>query len=292
MKISRRRFLTISAALACAPAYAGTQAWQGRAFGADVSLKLTGGSAATAQALRDVPRILATLERRFSLYDPTSDLSQLNATGHLARPDPDFLALMQAADQGHRMTQGLFDPTVQTLWAATAQSRQPVPAVHGTVDWQQVRFDPAGITLGPGQKLTFNGIAQGYATDRVVALLHSLGFENALVNIGEFAGLGGPWRLGLHDPVHGFLGQRTLRGNAIATSSPAALDLGAHAHILHPAHDPQWSTVSVEAKTATLADCLSTALCLAPRDLAAQIAKAEDVQRVTLVDADGNLSTL
>lgn len=79
---------------------------------------------------------------------------------------------------------------------------------------------------------------------------------------------------------------------AIATSSPAATPLGDQGHILHASARPHWSTVSVEASSATLADSLSTAMVLAPRDQIREIKKQADITRVTLVDFDGNLMTL
>ena len=90
--------------------------------------------------------------------------------------------------------------------------------------------------------------------------------KKVLINIGEFAGVGGPWHLGISDPKHGLVASRRLTNRAIATSSPGAMqvkkDLG---HILGPAgQTPLWSTVSVEAASGALADAASTAFCLMP----------------------------
>src|SRR6056297_2116037 len=120
--------------------------------------------------------------------------------------------------------------------------RRPRPA-RAAIGWARVRRDGDSIRLAPGQALTLNGMAQGFATDRVRALLRDAGLDRCLVNIGEFAALGGPWRLGLADPVHGHLGQVTLDGTAVATSSPAADQVGGQAHILHATARPRWSTV-------------------------------------------------
>ena len=85
---------------------------------------------------------------------------------------------------------------------------------------------------------------------------------------GGSAAIGGPFRLSLEDPHFGPVGLRTLHDKAMATSSPGAMMLGQRAHILHPTARaaPLWSTISVEADSAALADGLSTALCLASRD--------------------------
>jgi thiamine biosynthesis lipoprotein len=235
--------------------------------------------------------MLRDIEGLFSLYDPTSILSRLNNTGSLLDPDPRFLALMHAADIGHRQTGGLFDPTIQPLWQALANG-WPSQTAMATIGWDRVQCDTGKITLDADQALTFNGIAQGFATDLITDHLGGLGMTETLVNIGEYRALGGPFQLGLSDPAAGHLGARTLHNTAIATSSPSAMALGRQSHILHPSHTAQWSTVSVEATTATLADCLSTALCLAPRDQIAEVAKMPDISRITLVDFDGNLTTI
>lgn len=291
MMMNRRRFLTISAAFAASPATAHTHSWQGWAFGAEVSLQFRGPRAQAKAALAKARHLIVQTEALFSLYDPNSALVALNTTGQLRAPDPAFHYLMQAADHAHTMTNGLFDPTVQPLWAAQASGAAMDDAFRH-VGWSRVRFDADHIQLGQGQALTFNGIAQGYATDRVTDMLAALGLSETLVNIGEYRGVGGPWTIGLQDPHHGHLGHRTLTTGAVATSSPAATQVGERSHIMHPNAMPRWSTVTVEAPTATLADSLSTALVLATRDQIEDIRKRAQTTRITLVDHDGNLTTL
>ncbi|MEP1768863.1 MAG: FAD:protein FMN transferase [Sulfitobacter sp.] len=289
MTLTRRRFLTVSAAFAGLPAAAQAHSWRGFAFGAEVSLTIRGPKDRATAALTQARDIITQIEVLFSLYDPHSDLSRLNAAGRLTAPDPRFHSLMQACDQAFAVTDGLFDPTVQPLWQDTQQGILP-HAAAANVGWQKLRFDAHRILLGPSQQLTFNGIAQGYATDLVSNALQAHGLRNVLVNIGEYRGIGGPWTLGLTDPTFGRLGHRTLGDGAIATSSPK--HSATTAHILHPTARPLWSTVSVEAPSATLADSLSTAMVLAPRDQVAAIVAQTDVSRVTLISPDGDLITL
>ncbi|WP_299831369.1 FAD:protein FMN transferase [uncultured Roseobacter sp.] len=292
MTLSRRRFLTISAGFACAPGVTQAHTWQGRAFGADVSITLHGPKPHAMAALRKARAQIAEIEKLFSLYNPNSALSQLNTKGALHTPDARFLALMRAADQAFEVTGGLFDPTVQTLWHALATGEN-TDVAQKAVCWRRVRFGVQKITLSKGQALTFNGIAQGFATDEITQALKAQGMQNVLVNIGEYRAVGGPWRLGLSDPTWGHLGTRTVTDAAIATSSPGAMSIGPADHILHPVARPRWSTVSVEAPTATLADSLSTALVLADIDQITEIKKtSHDLGRVTLVSMQGDLITL
>lgn len=291
MSLTRRRFLCISAAALCAGASPVAPArWRGIALGAEAEITLHGPGAEA--ALTDAIARVRGIERAFSLYDPGSELSRLNASGWLA-PSPAFRALLQQADAVHRATGGAFDPSVQPLWQALARGTD-VETARALTGWERVTIAQE-ITLAPGQALTFNGIAQGFATDVVTDLLASSGFGRALVNIGEHRALGGPWRLGLSDPAAGYLGTRTLADGAIATSSPAALRLGTGGHILDPrgSRAPLWSTTSVEAESAALADALSTACCLLePDEIRRAMAALPGIRRVTLVDGEGRLRTL
>ena len=292
--MKRRRFLQILAAASVVPRDAEAADWTGRALGADVSLRLQGGpKGAQARVLAELPAMLAEIERLFSLYDPRSAVSRLNSAGKLAQPADEMRHLLALCDQVHDATDGLFDPTVQPLWRALAQGGD-VAAARQSIGWQHVTWRQGAVQLAPGQALTFNGIAQGYATDMVRTLLARHGFTRALINIGEYAALGGPWSLGIADPTFGQLAVRHLTGGAIATSSPMATLLGGKPHILHPRGGPAlWSTVSVEADQAALADGLATALVLAPVSMAQRVlTDMPGVRGITLIGFDGDLTTL
>ncbi|MFK7877054.1 MAG: FAD:protein FMN transferase [Paracoccaceae bacterium] len=291
MTLTRRRFIALSAAVALSPQSAQAESWTGYAFGAEVSLRIRGPKHIARPAIDEALQAIRDIEALFNLYDPTSALSLLNARGVLAQPDARFLELMRAADLAFDLTQGLFDPSVQPLWTARALGHDPAQAI-ALIGWKRAQFEAAQVQLAPGQALTFNGIAQGFATDIVAQVLAAHDLQDVLVNIGEYRAIGGPWKLDLQDPVQGRLGMRTLHSGAIATSSPLATPLGAQGHILHKFAQPQWSTVSVEAPSATLADSLSTAMVLATRDEIEAIQAQADITRITLVDKTGDLTTL
>lgn len=289
--ISRRRFLAISAAFAVArPAHATAQ-WRGIAFGAEATITLRGPAEEAEAALADAKAAIEQAESMFSLYRPNSWISRLNASGRAIAPPP-VEELLRICDRVHCETNGLFDPTVQALWTAAAKGPLPENA-HQRVGWQRVVTGHL-VQLGAGQTITLNGIAQGWATDRVAAALAAHGFENALVNIGEFRADAGDWRVGISDPVEGLVRSITLAKGAVATSSPMVDLVNRHPHIFGPSGQrPLWSTVSVEASNATLADALSTALCLAPRSLVKELAAtSDDVSAITLVAPNGDLEVL
>lgn len=285
--MNRRRFITISAAAVLATTAQGAPArWRGRAMGGEVSLTLYGGTQADLDsAVNEIDRI----EKIFSIYDSDSEISRLNRNGG-GRVSTETARLLALCDQVCTLTDNLFDPTIQPVFRAALEGR--VLPWH-LVGWDRLRLDQGRLYLAPDQEITLNGIAQGYATDRVRNLLAARGFTKALVSVGEHSAIGGPFRLALEDPQHGYIGMRTVADSTIATSSPGAMSLGKRTHILHPNRNaaPLWSTVSVEAKSAALADGLSTALCMAPRDLTERVASATGT-RITLVSRDGDLTRL
>ena len=288
-EIKRRRFLQVIAAAGFFPRAAQAAEWQGRAFGADVALSLSGpGADAT---LLKLPAFLAQIESVFSLYQP-SELTTLNTTGH-AKPSPWLAQALGLCDRLHHLTGGAFDPTVQPMWQALATGENPV-SKQSLIGWHRLQIGPE-IRLSQGQALTLNGMAQGFAADLVRDWLAAQGFTHALVQMGEYAALGGPFTLGIADPAAGLLGQRQLgSGRALAASSPRATLVGGQPHILHPQGlSPLWSTVAVEADSAALADGLSTALVfLDVPQITALRAKVPQLGPVTLIDDQGDLRVI
>lgn len=292
--ISRRRFICISAAgLACGPAEAAAE-WRGFALGAETRILLRRAPAQAERIFQAVSDELARIEGLFSLYDPSSALSRLNAARYLEKPAADFVRVCALSDLLHQRTGGRFDPSVQALWQAHAREDNP-EAAAGRVDWSRVTFDARAVRLGPGQSLTFNGIAQGFATDRVSALLREYGLGDILVNMGEHRAMGGPFALALHDPMEGQVATLALTDRAVATSSAMSDLVGGQSHILGPdgSMKPLWSTVSVEADEAGIADGASTAFVLMPReDILAAMKRLPQIHVVHLVSTRGRYERL
>jgi len=274
--LTRRRFLTIAAAASLAPpAYAETlHSWQGIALGSEVRITLAG---ATPQQARNVfhkvKAKLMRIEAQFSLHT-NSSLSRLNRDGHLPYPAPDMLELFDLADKVHSATSGVFDPSVQPLWMAVATGGD-ISAARKLVGWNDVDVSSEEIRLTrPGMALTFNGIAQGAAADRVAALMRSEGFDNVMIDMGEVMALGqrpggGGWHAEIETPEGTPVARRNLQNRALATSAPTGTRIGPtgqDAHIVNPSgRAPLWQQASVEADQAALADALSTAFCLMER---------------------------
>jgi len=281
MKLSRRRFVTISAGLALGgavgPAIGKTVSWRGVALGAEAKLIITGlpeadGRRLIQLALKEIDR----LENIFSLYRPDSALSVLNSENRLQSPPAEFLFVLSQANAVYAATGGLFDPTVQPLWQVFAEhggnpDRELVDAALTKVGWPLVIYGMREIRFArPGMQLTLNGIAQGFVTDRITALLHSEGLKNAVVNIGELSAMGSKpgtdgWPVGL--AVHGDEAATeaiVLKDRCVATSASMGTTFdGVSSHIICPVTGrpvrSRWQRVSVVHRSAAIADGLSTA---------------------------------
>ncbi len=282
MSLTRRRFMTITAGLALGSAVPGafaaqTETWRGVALGADARLIISGMQREDARrliglALAEINR----LENIFSLYRTDSELSRLNRDGVLRNPAPEMLSLFSAVSGIHRVTAGRFDPTVQPLWAAYAEqggrpSGAEINRILKRVGWQRVGYDSRSVRFAEaGMQITLNGIAQGFVTDRICAVLRAEGLNNAVVNIGEISALGHQadgqsWPVGL--AVHGDdLPEETIRISDMGLATSATVGTmfsDGSGHILNPLTglpDGQiWSRVSVLHQSAAMADGLSTA---------------------------------
>lgn len=292
---TRRRFLTLTAAALACPARAEKpQVWEGRALGAAARIVLTGAQPQHARrTFARVERALARTEAQFSLHTDSA-LTRLNRDGRLAYPGHEIAALFDLADRVNRATGGAFDPSVQPLWLALATSGDTATA-RTLLGWKRVRLSPEAIRLDPGMALTFNGIAQGAAADRVAALMRAEGFRDVLIDMGEIAGLGvspygEPWRAGIVLPDGTEVARATLQDRALATSAPGGTRIGTRSgpgseHILDPRGGvARWRLAAVTAPSAALADALSTAFCVMERhEIDAALAAFPQAQLAVLV---------
>lgn len=299
-RTTRRRFLQISAAASLAPTAGRAEPlrqWHGTALGAraTITLRHPEGERIARRAFAEIAR----LEDVFSLYRSSSALARLNATGTLAAPPFELLECLSLAGRVHAATGGLFDPSVQPLWALHAEAHAaggpPTPAeVARTlrrVGWQGVHFDAASVRLRPGMALTLNGVAQGYIADRVAALLRAEGLREVLIDTGEFHAIGGDWPVSLDAGAAGLRGPVRLRDLALASSAPLGTVFdraGRAGHILDPRNGlpapPLWRLVSVTAPQAGLADALSTAMVLMDEaGIAASLASLPQARLVAAV---------
>lgn len=326
--VGRRRFLLASLGSAVALA-TGAVTWERSrqrdgeqsitrrawALGSDVTLTILGTSPENAQRAIDAALTeLELIENVMSLYRPESQLCTLNREHRLTAPHPHLIAVLAEAASVSRASQGAFDVTVQPLWElfATAQQQGRVPSddeiavARASVDWQAVEVRSQEVRLhDPAKSVTLNGIAQGFAADRVVAVLKEHGVEHALINAGEIGTLGSKpqgegWKIGVQHPRQkdAYVALANLKGRALSTSgdyeTAFSADFAQH-HIFDPVtgmSPRELASVSIVAPTAMQADALSTAaMVLGPERAVELIQSRSDVDALLVLKSGRVLKT-
>jgi FAD:protein FMN transferase len=288
--------------------------WRGVAFGAVASLRVhhPDGGAAERLVARSVAE-LRRLEGLLGLYRADSALVALNRRGVLEAPPAELVEVLEEAKRFADLTGGAFDPTVQPLWSLyaghfsqpEADSAGPDPdALRAALERVSHRHLTVGrdrvVFARRGMALTLNGIAPGYATDRIADLLRAGGVECALVDMGESRGIGTrpdgrPWRVAIADPDEPGRIDRTLEmsDGAVATSGAYGYRFDRRGRFNH-LFDPRtglsaemYRSVTVVLPTAAAADALSTAFSVIPPDAIETVLKALGTGRALLVTAGG-----
>ena len=290
--------------------------WQERSlvgFGTTLWLKAAHTDASRLhEALDASVKAIRSVEKQMSLFDPDSALSRLNRQGELRKPDAQLLSVLTLSHYVSRRSAGAFDVTMQPLWnlwslhsqSQTLPSSKALSQTRSLVNWQAMSVSADVVRLhAKGMGVSLNGIAQGYAADKVRAVLQSHGVAHALIDTGETALLGKSaqgedWNFAVEPSVTSTLAPPVIHphGLATATSSDAHTVFSAdhlHHHILNPhtGDSPKhWASVSVMAPSCALADALTKVFFMCPPQGVERLAKAWGVG-VVLQDKRGEWSS-
>lgn len=328
ISLSRRRMIRITGLVAGAAvlerAWHGRRAeqlvrWDGQVLGALASLELYHHDQDEAQVLiAECMTEIRRLSRIFSLYQPDSAITRLNRDGRQASPPAELVSVLTESLRYSQLSGGAFDVTVQPLWDLYAghfsrpdadpegPSDVAIAAARRLVDYRQVECSPTLVRLGaPGMAVTFNGIAQGYITDCVMNLLRRRGVDKVLAQLDAYRASGRhpdgrPWHIGIANPraPDTSLAVLELNDRAMATSGGYGTcfdDAGRFHHLFDPATGRpsfSWAGTNVVAASAMMADGLSTAIAVAPRERAQQILRDGGAETAYLVDFDNAVTTL
>jgi thiamine biosynthesis lipoprotein len=271
-------------------------------------------SAAISQALDDV-------NKSMSNWDPTSEISRLNATqaGATVPVSQELSDVLQAASYVNKASEGRFDTTVGPLielWGFGARGERHTPSQSDIVTALAAsgHADSFGVQDGRVQKTHSDaqaylaGIGKGYGADQVGRALAGLGIEDYLVEIGGdlfAAGRnpdGQPWQIGIETPsatMGGMLGVVGVSGLGLASSGDYRNyfeeDGQRYSHLIDPntgrpvTH--RTASATVLAENAMLADAWSTAMLILGRERGLQIAATENIA-VQFVERDQNSASL
>ncbi|NUQ81493.1 MAG: FAD:protein FMN transferase [Bacteroidetes bacterium] len=246
-------------------------------------------------AWQDLNRVVARLrflESVWSVYLPESDLSRLNASAGTdpVTVDSSTRRLLETAKELHALSGGLFDLTVEPVMRLFGFRKDPDQLIDRPTDKELAALESAiGIgnveTKGSLAALRNGmsavdpgGIGCGLALDESVSMLRSAGHDRAFLNFsGDVFALGSDpdengWEVEILNPTIPDKNEiLRIRDTALSTSGAYENRRGnglvSWGHIIHPQHrrpEEPVQSVTVVAKSATMADGLSTAAFLKP----------------------------
>ena len=276
----------------------------------------------------DEPAALAAFEAVFDEFDRLdalmsvwkegSEIEQLNrAAGEKPVPiSRDVLDVLSMARQTSEWTEGKFDVTfgvLSGLWKFDHDLDGNIPARADVldrlplIDYQKLDVDIAKSTAflrQKGMRVHLGGIGKGYAVDRAAAILRGRGFNNFMIQSGGdlyVAGTRGDraWRAGIQDPrgpAGSSFAAMDLTDSAFTTSGDYERFFMKDGHRYHHIIDPDTGepatgarSVTIVARTATLADALDTGIfILGPDKGMALIERLQGVEGV-IVTSSNNL---
>lgn len=289
-------------------------------FGTIVDIKLWGVEEKKAQ------QVISQLRKDFEFMHRTwhawnsGSLSRTNffiASGKpLTGGPPSVIPLIKRSSELYRISGGLFNPAIGQLielwgFASDDPPKGPPPsaeAIQSLLDQKPVMDNVTvnGVTIesnNPAVKLDFGAFAKGYAVDRSIEYLQEMGIKNAVINAGgDLRAIGQhgerPWRVGIRHPrQEGILASiETTLDESIFTSGDYERYFDwqgkRYGHIIDPRTGQPaegFSSVTIVADQADLADAAATALFVAGPEHWLQVARAMGIKGAMLVDTQGNI---
>lgn len=250
--------------------------------------------AAGEEAIREIQ----LAERRFSYYDPSSELSRVNrqAAKEKTPVSATMARILEICFSVHENSSGAFDPTIAPLLRAWGlrnrddEGRIPSEGELRTllddVGLKHAEFDRKNRTIQfhrNGMRLDLGGVVKGWVLDECRMLLQDYDIEHAFLHGGTSTAVamgldpsGNPWRVGLMDPfetsdeptwfAHVDLINQALSVSGIQGKSFSE-DGNLHGHVIHPKTGMSVQGERIAAcchKSAAAADAWSTALLADP----------------------------
>ncbi|MCF7741493.1 MAG: FAD:protein FMN transferase [Candidatus Marinimicrobia bacterium] len=217
--------------------------------------------------------------------NPESPVYKFNhRTGNSVKMPQEVFDLILRADRISRKTQGSFDMTIEKLlplYDFSGDSLRPpqkklVDSLIQYVGYNHLEFDSSTNTITSqreGLSLATGGNAKGFAVDRAIYILDSIGVSGALVNAGGDLRVlprsSKKWRVGIQNPrqPNQTIGIITLDSGAVTTSGDYEQYFNYNGKRYHHIINPKTGyparasrSVTVIAPTTELADALATGL--------------------------------
>ena len=164
--------------------------------------------------------------------------------------------------------------------------------------WKKIKLlDENKIIKKKKVGLNFGAIAKGYAVDRAIDVLKTLGIKEALVNAGgEISVIGNDWIVGIQHPreINSIIKKIKLDGFTVATSGDYEqyfeVDGNRYHHILDPKTgypSTGLQSVTIINKSNAFADALATAVFVMGKENGIKLIESLDDTEAMIIDDRG-----
>lgn len=309
----KKRILSLFLALSLCGCAAETAPTQRGRFVMDTYFSVTDYGGNDPSALDCVFDLLQEYERAFSVTDPESEISAVNASeGKPVEVGERTAALIGGVLSVSARTDGAIDPTVYPItaeWGFTKgeyriPTEEEIRELLPLVDYRRVTLDGQTVTIPEGFRLDFGAAAKGFALEDAKLALKEKGIGSVILNLGgniQTIGVkadGSLWRTAIAAPDGS--GENVcileLGECAVATSGNyeryfIGEDGERYCHIMDPESGRPvrngLSSVTVIGESAFLCDALSTALFVMGSDRAAEFWRESNDFEMVLIGEDG-----
>jgi len=232
----------------------------------------------TNQAINDAFEEIKRIDELFSTYNKKSFVWNINySNDEIINLNDELYNFILICDSVWKVTDGAYDPALGVLtsiWRFETDTPKLPPQKNireslKNSGWNKITLLKKGLKKNINIKLDFSSVAKGYAVDKAIEKIKSMGIKIALVNIGgEVKGIGKDWNVGIKHPrlSNMFIENIILKDFAIATSGDYEnyfMQNGKrYNHILNPQTGYSANlcqSVTIITKNTLFADALSTA---------------------------------
>jgi FAD:protein FMN transferase len=235
-----------------------------------------------AEGLRDARRLIEAVDDALTIHRPspaTALNERLMAGEGAVIDDPLLFDALLGIDVAWAATGGLFDPTVGAGSAGNGAGR-----------WDAITIDrdDQRIEVSRPVAIDFGGFGKGYALDRACDAMRAAGVVSAMLSAGESSiavigvhPLGGAWPIAVPHPYRpdDWLAELALEDASLSVSATIGGGAAApgRAGMVRPGDGATISeavtTIAIET-TGAMAEAMSTALLVAPPEIAGTLVAA------------------
>lgn len=280
-----------------------------------VAANSTQGNLYIDDAVAEVSRI----EKIISSWDPASQTSQINKNAGIkpVKVSDELFGLIERCIQISKLTEGAFDisyASIDKIWKFDGSMKSmPSPeAIKQSVKkigYQKIVLNKAKHTVflkEKGMKIGFGAIGKGYSADKAKALLLKEGVTAGIINASGDMNTWGKqpngkdWTVAITNPFDKSkaFGVLPITNGAVVTSGTyekyVIFNKVRYSHIINPKTGyPVSDVVSVTlfAKSAELADALSTGVFVLGKDVGIDLVNQLPDVECIFVTSDGKLAT-